>query len=327
MEPTIVIIAEHSAGKLMPITNELIACALKLQQIRPAAIRVVIVGEKIEGLAREIAQNSGLTVIAVQARGLTGYNGEAYRNLLNRELGGLRPSYILVAHTCGGLDFAPALAVDLGAACISGVENVFEEGGRICFSRPLYGGKIVAHVNPTSEATVVTIQPGIFKPVANRNLPAGTVEFKTSAYRPLRSRSLGGKPAEGDISGISEADILVAAGRGIGSKENLKLIHQLARLFPKAAVAGSRIVCDLGWLPYSCQVGATGATVMPDLYIACGISGAVQHIAGMRASGFIVAINTDPAAAIFQVADICIVENLVTFIPVIIEEYKKHQDK
>ena len=125
------------------------------------------------------------------------------------------------------------------------------------------------------------------------------------------------------MSAITEAKVIVAAGRGIGEAEKLGIIEQLAKVFPRSAVAGSRIVCDMGWLEYKCQVGVTGATVTPELYIACGISGAVQHVSGMRSSGFIVAINTDPAAAIFQTADICVVEDLTTFIPILIEMYEK----
>ena len=129
-----------------------------------------------------------------------------------------------------------------------------------------------------------------------------------------------------DTAGISEADVIVAAGQGFGEEENLELARQLAAVFPKSAIAGSRIVCDLGWLGYGCQVGVTGATVSPRLYIACGISGAVQHVTGMRGSGFIVAINKDPAAAIFQMADVCVVEDLITFIPILLETYQKTRD-
>ena len=124
------------------------------------------------------------------------------------------------------------------------------------------------------------------------------------------------------MTGITEAGVIVSAGQGLGDKENVALLYQLAALFTKSAVAGSRIICDLGWLEYRCQVGVSGATVSPQLYIACGISGSVQHVMGMRNSEYIVAINTDPTAAIFQTADICIVENLITFIPTFIEVYE-----
>jgi electron transfer flavoprotein alpha subunit len=137
------------------------------------------------------------------------------------------------------------------------------------------------------------------------------------------SRSLGIKQANTDTAGIGDANVIVAAGNGIGEKENLDFIHQLAALFAKSAVAGSRIVCDMGWLGYQCQVGVTGTTVSPQLYIACGISGAVQHVMGMQGSEFIVAINKDPSAAIFQVADICIVEDLTAFIPAFIHAFRE----
>ena len=138
---------------------------------------------------------------------------------------------------------------------------------------------------------------------------------------------MGIKPAGVDMTGITEAGVIVSAGQGLGDKENLDLMHRLAALFTKSAVAGSRIVCDSGWLEFRCQVGVSGATVSPRLYIACGISGAVQHVMGMRNSDYIVAINKDPAAAIFQVADICIVEDLTTFIPAFIEMYEQSKNK
>ena len=127
-------------------------------------------------------------------------------------------------------------------------------------------------------------------------------------------------PAPTAAAGIAEAEVLVAAGRGVGGPENLELVFRLAALFPKSAVAGSRIACDLGWLEYPRQVGVTGATVAPRLYIACGISGAVQHVMGMRGAGFVVAVNKDPAAAIFREADVCIVDDLAEFLPVLIEK-------
>jgi electron transfer flavoprotein alpha subunit len=234
-----------------------------------------------------------------------------------------KAAYICVAHTSQGLDFAPALAVVLDADCITGVEDIVEKNGEICFTRPIYGGKIVAHLSPKAKTSILTIQPGIFKPMDSGLQAPGAIDIKSMIYEPHKSVSLGLKQAAADTSGIAEAKVIVAAGRGIREAENLEIIEQLAEVFPRSAVAGSRIVCDMGWLEYKCQVGVTGATVTPELYIACGISGAVQHVSGMRSSGFIVAINTDPAAAIFQVADICVVEDLTTFIPILIEMYEE----
>nr|HPR04350.1 electron transfer flavoprotein subunit alpha/FixB family protein [Deltaproteobacteria bacterium] len=138
-----------------------------------------------------------------------------------------------------------------------------------------------------------------------------------------RSRLLGVRePAHRD-SALRDAEVIVSAGRGIGKKENVEIVRELASLFPRSAVGASRSVCDLGWLEYGRQIGTTGQTVAPKLYIACGISGAIQHVAGMRGAHTIVAINTDPDAAIFRVAHYCIVEDITTFIPVLMDELKR----
>jgi electron transfer flavoprotein alpha subunit len=323
MEQSVIVIAEHYEGQIRPVTYELIACAAKLQQFRQLTIMVMILGDDVAGLAREIAETSGQDVVAVQVPTLDRYNGEAYKTLLQNLLIENMPTYICVAHTSQGLDFAPALAVVLDADCITGVEDVVEKDGNICVARPLYGGKIFAHHSTGAKTSILTIQPGIFKPLGSELQAPGAIDIKSMIYEPHQSVSLGLKQAAADTSGIAEARVVVAAGRGIREAENLEIIEQLAKVFPRSAVAGSRIVCDMGWLEYKCQVGVTGATVTPELYIACGISGAVQHVSGMRSSGFIVAINTDPAAAIFQVADICVVEDLTTFIPILIEMYEE----
>jgi electron transfer flavoprotein alpha subunit len=323
MEQSIIVIAEHLDGQIKPITYELIACAVKLQRFRMLPIQLVILGDDVAGPAREIAQVSGQDIMAIQVPNLHCYNAETYRDILHDLLIEYNPTFICVAHTSQGLDFAPALAVALDADCITGIEDVVEKDGNICAARPLYGGKIFAHHSAGAKTAILTVQPGVFKPLESEFHTTGAVEIKSMIYEPHRSVSLGLKHAEADMSAITEAKVIVAAGRGIAEAENLGIIEQLAKVFPRSAVAGSRIVCDMGWLEYKCQVGVTGATVTPELYIACGISGAVQHVSGMRSSGFIVAINTDPAAAIFQMADICVVEDLTTFIPILIEMYEK----
>jgi electron transfer flavoprotein alpha subunit len=137
-----------------------------------------------------------------------------------------------------------------------------------------------------------------------------------SAYKPLGIR----ESAEENVR-LEESDVIVSAGRGIGTRENLELVRSVARLFPDSAVGASRTICDLKWLPFAHQVGVTGKTVSPKLYLACGISGAQQHIAGMKGSQMIVAINKDPQAAIFSISDYIIVEDLTTFLPLLIRKY------
>jgi electron transfer flavoprotein alpha subunit len=320
----IVIVAEHADGQIRPVTYELVAFAKKLQRATGSTpLRVILLADEVKGLAQDLADNTGLDVTAMQLPEMEYYNGELYTHALAEHFDDLPPSFICIAQTSQGSDYAPALAVKLGAACISGVGEIKEHEGYTCFARALYSGKIIARLKPTSETAILTVQPGIFKADENNRSRSGSVSILATSARNRQSRSLGIKQADTDTAGIGDANVIVAAGNGIGEKENLDIIHQLAALFAKSAVAGSRIVCDMGWLGYQSQVGVTGTTVSPQLYIACGISGAVQHVMGMQGSECIVAINKDPSAAIFQVADICIVEDLTTFIPEFIRVYRE----
>jgi electron transfer flavoprotein alpha subunit len=322
--PGIVVIAEHANGQIMPVTYETIAFAEKLQSSTLSKqIHVLLLADKVENSARELAEQTGLDVTAIHAPEVSGYNGELYLRVLTEVLSDMQPAFVCIAHTSQGQDYAPALAIKLDAACLAGITDCSDCAGDISFARPIYGGKIIAHLKPASPTTIVTVQPGCFKSERNAAAAKGKVTVRSTSVITRQTRSLGIRQSDTDITGIGEANVIVAAGRGIGEKENLDIIHQLAALFSKSAVAGSRIVCDMGWLGYQCQVGVTGTTVSPQLYIACGISGAVQHVMGMQSSEFIVAINKDPSAAIFQTADVCIVEDLTVFIPEFIRAYRK----
>jgi electron transfer flavoprotein alpha subunit len=323
---SIVVIAEHAADHIKPVTYELIAFGRKLQRLKSQTLEVIILGSEVTHLARKIADISGLDVTAIENPEAASYNGELYSKTLSVHLHDHLPAYVCVAHTSQGLDFAPSLAVKLNAACITGIEDVVELEGGPCFARPLYGGKITAHVRANSQTAILTVQAGIFHFKKDDAKTAGTVATKSVQYKLRQSRTLGIKQIESDTAGLTKARVIVAVGQGIGDKDNLDIIYKLASLFSKSAVAGSRIVCDLNWLAYRCQVGVTGATVSPRLYIACGISGAIQHVMGMRGSEFVVAINRDPTAAIFQVADVCVVEDLFKFVPTFIETCRKEKD-
>ena len=235
----------------------------------------------------------------------------------------LKPSYICMAHNTNGLDAAPALAVKINAVCITGVEKITRADDGICFTRSIYNDRITTQLIPESRTSVLTFQPGVFKPDTNFNKNSGKI---TTVNLPLfvdDYQLIKYKTNEADTAALDNADIIISAGNGIREKEDLDLIYQLAELFPKSAVTGSRPICDKKWLKYSQQVGVTGTTVKPKLYIACGISGSSQHISGMRDSRFIVSINTDPHAAIFNISDVCIIEDLTTFIPELINSFDK----
>lgn len=312
----IVVIAEQAGGQIRPVVYEVIAFARKLQSETDAdSIKVLLLSDEIEASARELAEQSGLDIAGIQIPDMANYSGEAYLQALTEVLTEMQPGFVCMAHSSQGLDYAPALAVKLNAACLTGITDCFDCEGEICFNRPMYGGKIEAHLKPAGSATVVTVQPGCFRAEKATGRLKGKVTVVSTSAESKRSRFLGIMGAESDTARIEEASVIVAAGRGIGEKENLGMIDRLAALFPRSTVAGSRIVCDMGWLQYQRQVGVTGKTVSPQLYIACGISGAVQHVMGMQGSEFIVAINKDPSAAIFQISDVCVVEDLTVFIP------------
>lgn len=315
MKQPIVVIAEHAGGEVNPVTYEMVSCAEEIGESGSASVKIVALGAEIEETARQIARTSRLPVVGIENPYLSAYNSELYKTLLADLLTDIDPSYVLSAHTTRGMDFLPGLAVRLKGVQISAVEGVARENGAVSFFRSFYNGKIVGKVAPKGRPVFLTVQPGAFEPFTPEGPLRETVELQASEGTPERLRSLGIRPAAANGSELAEAEVIVAAGKGIRKKENLTLIYRLASLFAKSAVAGSRPVCDSGWLDYKQQVGLTGAAVSPKLYIACGISGAAQHLAGMRGAAFIVAINTDPDAAVFNVADVAVVEDLTVFIP------------
>ena len=326
MDKQIVIIAELRGNQLNPVTYELLAVAQEIRRVNPWPLKVILLGADVERPARELAEASGESVLGIRNSHLEAYNGELTKDLLYEVIRGeLDPVSILAAQTTRGLDFGPGLAVRLKAACITGVNALAEKGEGLCFSRAAYHGKIMTHVLPIAETTLLLVQPGAFRAFEKVARTSGLVEIRTSTAAPRRMRSMGMAVSRCEDAGLAGANVVVAAGRGVGEKENMRLIEQFAALFPRSAVAGSRPVCDMGWLEYKRQVGLTGATVSPKLYLACGISGAMPHQVGMQGAEFIVAISTDPGAPIFNIADVCIQEDLTRFIPALVEEFKKRK--
>ena len=320
---SIFVVADHAQGKVKPPAYEAIACALQLGSFHQLRVLAVVIGDQPELPAEEIAQKAGVDVIAVRTPGLATYNEELYRAVLSNLIDELDPAYVCAAHSSQGADFAPGLAARRGAACVTAVERVSFDADRVIFARGASGGKLVAELISTTRLTVITVQPGAFRYDLDNIPTPGWIEARTVQFQLNRSRSLGFKHGPAGDKGLSEARVIVAAGRGVGKLENLGLIRDLAAAFPRSAVGGSRPVCDMGWLEYKSQIGLTGATVSPELYIACGISGTAQHVAGIRDAGFVVAINSDPNAAIFNAADLCIVEDLTTFIPTLLAALHK----
>ena len=317
------VIFESFEGKIRPPSWEALTCAVELSNGDTDEIQLILLGEKLEALAQEISEKGGRNVIAIETGNGGFYNSARYKSILTglfREQG---VTHICLAGTTQGLDYAPGLAIRMDAACLTGVEGVFDAGDRLGYVRSIHGGKIVERLSVAAPLTVIVTQPGTFKPFSDSNSAQGTVDLRADSGEESTIRNIEIKQVQKESSALAEASIIVSAGRGFKEEENLDLIRQLSTVFTKSAVAGSRPLCDLGWLEYSQQVGVTGAMVAPNLYLACGISGAAQHISGMRNAGFIVAINIDPKAAIFNYSDVCIVEDLTTFIPTVIETFEQ----
>ncbi len=329
----IIVVADAAGDRVDPVIYEMLAFARRLQTLAMGRIQIWLLGEGPQDAAWEVARLGGTDVTALCCPGLSRYLGEAYRRILEPALAAAAPRYVVTVHSSGGAEWAPAVAARLEAGCISGVDGLGTQDGCIWFSKDRYGGKVKGRFASNSALTVLTVQPGCFPfenpPEENRapEAAAGRVTIKTMAWQPEQTRLTGVIPAVAKAANLKDAQIIVAAGNGIGEEENLEWIHRLAEGLPKAMVAGTRIVCDRGWLDYDRQVGVTGVTVAPALYIACGISGASQHVMGMRGSGFVIAINTDPQAAICAEADVCIVEDLKTFIPMVLDVYEKQKAK
>jgi len=327
MTDTIAIIAAHDGKTIHPSTWELYAFAKKLNP--NAVICFFLVGENTRQLAEDISSRTGCTAMAADVPNTRNYHGEIHKNALAHLLTSHPSAYILAAHSTSGMDYAPALSIRLNAACITGVEDIKMQNDRSCFVRAMFNGKLQADMYrpevSTSSPLVVTLQPGAFKPLQPNEKQSPTVIHARFDFPEDRMQFKGKLPSPSQGSNLAKAEVIVSGGRGIEEEENYQFVEMLAAIIPRSATGASRPICDYGWAPYRNQVGATGTIVAPKLYIACGISGSTQHLEGIRDSRFIVAINKDPGAPIFQVADVCIVEDLIRFIPILVQESEKRK--
>ena len=265
----------------------------------------------------------GLDVIVFDDPAFRYPNGDLLAAALVETIKKYNAGSVVLLHTITGVHAASRAAATAGMACITAVESVTREGKSTIFQRCLQYGKIRASMMLQRDSCILTILAGSFavpEPGDFRKMPGTVYHEKTGSSVPYSPRSI--ERAESSRS-LDEAEVIVSAGRGIGKEENLEIIRDVAKIFSRSAVGSSRPLCDLGWLPYGHQVGSTGKTVSPKLYLACGISGASQHLAGMKSSQIIVAVNRDPNAAIFSLADYGVVEDLTVFLPLLAEKYRE----
>jgi len=315
----ILVIAEQKDGKLNRASIETIAAAQQLSM----PIKIAVAGQNVGSVATELAQYG--EVIAVDHAALAHYTPDAFVQALQQVVTQVSPAIVMLPHTYQTRDFSPTLATRLDRALVTDAIGV-KGGGTPTFSRPMFQGKLTADVQPQGPAPhFVTIQIGAFR--ADTAAKASAAAPITNAKVTIDESKLRQKPdapfqeAKQAVD-LSQAERIVAVGRGIKSQENIAVAEQLAKAFG-AELAASRPICDNGWLPMERQIGSSGQTVAPKLYVALGISGAIQHLVGMKGSRTIVAINKDAEAPIFEVADYGIQGDLFELAPALIAELQK----
>jgi electron transfer flavoprotein alpha subunit len=322
----ILVVAEQRDGKLNRATWETVAAAQRLAGAISAPVTVLVPGSGGARVAAELAAANVHDVVTVESAALEPYTPDGFTAVLQDAITQLAPSHVLLPHTYQTRDFAPKLAARMDRALITDVTAIKSVGGETAFVRPMFQGKLTADVVPLGPAPhFVTFQIGAYRvdqaakgpsPAAVRAL---TVEVDASAIREKPEAPF--QQAKQAVD-LSQAERIVSVGRGIKEQANIAVAQKLAEALG-AEIAASRPICDAGWLPMERQVGSSGQTVAPKLYLALGISGAIQHLVGMKGSSTIVAINKDPDAPIFEIADYGIVGDLFEIVPAIIEAVKQ----
>ena len=322
------VVAECASGRVMPVTDELAAFASQVRNACSGRVSIVVMGEPVEPLARDLASRTGCEVLGIEATGAARYHPETWVALL-ASLHQLHPAeLVLIPHTPVGWDFAPALSVRLHASCLSSVSGFREDSGGLLFTRQVCGGKLLEDLRPLpGRPAVVTVMPAAEEPREQEPRGTGAVHILKMNQPPPRTRTLGqSQPPQSPVN-LQQAEAIVAAGRGLGSEEHLAQVRELASLFKDGAVGASRPVVDLGWLPLGHQVGMTGQSVSPRLYLACGISGMVQHTMGVRNAGLLVSVNKDRNAPFSRLAHYSVVADLGEFLPILIERIRKLRER
>jgi len=319
----ILVIAEQKDGRLNRASWEAIAAAQHLAGGQ-MPVKVAVLGRVVSGVAAELAQAAVAEVLAVEADALGDYTPDAFVQAAAALVAQQAPRYVLLAHTYQTRDFVPTLAARLDRALVTDVIAIRQVDGQAAFARPMFQGKLVADVVPQGPTPhLVTVQIGAFRAdaVQKGQAPVSTVAATVDAAA-IRQRPEAPFQEAKQAVDLSQAERIVAVGRGIKSQENVAVAEQLAQAFG-AELAASRPICDNGWLPMERQIGSSGQTVAPKLYVAIGISGAIQHLVGMKGSRTIVAINKDAEAPIFEIADYGIVGDLFEIAPALMAELKK----
>lgn len=320
----ILVFIEEREQKIKKASLECLSEAKRLAQELNTSVEAVLTGHNLEPLAEDVLPYGPSKIYLLEHTLLKKYSASGFSAVLSSLIGEIRPDIILMAATAMGKDLAPRLAAKLGVGMATECTEARIQNGKLEVVRPIFAGKALATFTFFSSPQIATLRPNVF-PLINPEAGNGSIEKKEV----MLGENMVKAPVdellreEGAALDITEADIIVSGGRGMKGPENFDLLKELAAILPHAAVGASRSAVDSGWIDHQHQVGQTGKTVSPNLYIALGISGAIQHVAGMSSSKFIVAVNKDPEAPIFKIADFGVVGDLFQIIPRLKDELKK----
>jgi electron transfer flavoprotein alpha subunit len=319
---TILVVSELQKGKVREASYELVRFARTLAEATGREVKSLVTGLGAEAAAEELAKKGGGEVYLAEHALLASYVADAHRRAVRAAIDAAGADVVLFSHTPTGWDLAPRIAAGLDAAFVSDCFQIEAAGGSIALLRRVFNGKLDARVVP-SLPLVATMQPGAtqaWDAAADGKVTRLAVEIAAEA---CRTKFVEVRAAEKKGVDLTKAEIIVSGGRSLGGPEKFEeVIKPLAEALG-GAMGASRPVVDAGWLPHEYQVGSSGQIVSPKLYIACGISGAIQHLVGMKSSNYIIAVNKDPDAPIFEVADLGVVGDLFEIVPAITKAVKE----
>lgn len=320
MANKVLVLAEAREGVLRNVSFEAIAAAKKISS--GGEIVSVLLGESVQSLGEELVQYGADRVVIVEHTNLKQYTSDGYSQALMTVYEKENPTAIVMGHTALGKDLSPKIASKIDAGLISDVTEIEGENDDATFIRPIYSGKAFEKVQNKEGLLFITVRPNNISPLEKDSGRSGDIAAIDVDVKDLRTIISDVIRKATDGVDMSEASIVVAGGRGVRSAEGFEPLKELANLLG-GAIGASRGACDADYCDYSLQIGQTGKVITPDLYIGVGISGAIQHVAGMSNSKVIVAINNDPEAEIFKIADYGIVGDLFEVVPLLIEEVKQ----
>lgn len=326
MADSILVVVEQREGKLNRVSWETIAAGQAIAAATGLPLSAAVAGANAVSIAGEVAAKKLAKVHAIESPQLDPYTPDAFAAALKQFLAANQPKLVLMPHTYQVRDFIPKLATAMGSTVISDCIGFKYESGKLMFTRQMFQGKLAADVSFSGEPPwFVTFQNGAFR--GDKAEAAASAAPIETAKIEIAGGVIRNKPQEvfkeaKQAVDLTQAEIIVAVGRGIKEQKNIEIAKQLADALG-GDLAASRPICDSGWLPMDRQIGSSGQTVAPKLYLALGISGAIQHIVGMKGSRVIIAVNKDSEAPIFEIADYAVVGNLFDIVPPLIEEVKK----